>query len=124
MLDNKLYISSANRPVYIIQDNIITEIKPDKRSIGGSHSSNEFDFKVNEIDIQPNMMIYMFSDGYADQFGGEAGKKFKVKKLGELLLEIHRKPLEEQHKILNSAFEAWKNKLEQVDDVCIIGIRF
>lgn len=122
-LGNKLYISSANRPVFVIQNNELTEIKPDKRSIGGSLSSDTTEFNINEINITPNMMVYMLSDGYADQFGGEAGKKFKIKKLIELLLANCHKPMEEQHRILNEAFDVWKNNLEQVDDVCIIGLR-
>jgi len=120
----KIFIASANRPVYIVQDNVLTEVKPDKRSIGGSQSLDEVEFVVTELDVQSNMMIYLFSDGYADQFGGEAGKKFKVKNLNGLLLSINEKPLDVQHEILNSTFDTWKNHLEQVDDVSLIGIRF
>jgi len=120
----KIYIASANRPVFVMQDGELTEIKPDKKSIGGSQSSDDIEFTVNEIAVQKDAMLYLFSDGYADQFGGETGKKFKVKNLSALLLSIHAKPLDVQHEILNSTFEMWKNDLEQVDDVSLIGIRF
>lgn len=122
--DNKIYIASANRPVYIVTDGVLNELKPDKRSIGGSQSMDDVVFNVTEMDVVPNMIIYLFSDGYADQFGGEAGKKFKVKNLSELLVSIHAKPLEVQKEILNITFDNWKKQLEQVDDVSLIGIRF
>jgi hypothetical protein len=79
---------------------------------------------LNELDVQTGMSIYLFSDGYADQFGGEAGKKFKVKNLSQLLLSIHAKPLNVQKEILDTTFDNWKKHLEQVDDVSLIGIRF
>jgi len=123
-VNNKLYIASANRPVFIIQNGELSEIKPTKSSIGGSTSSDATVFEITELSIHAGMMVYMFSDGYADQFGGEAGKKFKIKKLTEMLLNIHQLPLDDQHAQLNVTFENWKNNLEQVDDVCLIGLRF
>lgn len=122
--DNKLFIASANRPVYVVNNGVINELKPDKRSIGGSQSMDEVAFTVTELEVLPDMLVYLFSDGYADQFGGEAGKKFKVKNLSQLLLSIHEKPLQVQKEILNTTFDNWKNDLEQVDDVSLIGIRF
>ena len=120
----KIFIASANRPVYIVKEGILTELKPDKRSIGGSQASDEIEFNLNEVDVETGMMVYLFSDGYADQFGGEAGKKFKVKNLSNLLLSIHTNALLDQKNILNAAFDEWKKHLEQVDDVSLIGIRF
>jgi len=71
--------------------------------------------------------VYLFSDGYADQFGGPesyaGGKKFKYNRFKNLLVDIHQKPMTKQKEILVQEFEAWKGKLEQVDDVCIFGIR-
>jgi serine phosphatase RsbU (regulator of sigma subunit) len=75
------------------------------------------------VQIRKGDCIYLFSDGYADQFGGPNGKKFKYKSLQLLLLEIHNKPMEEQKVILETEFEKWKGMLEQIDDVCVIGIR-
>jgi serine phosphatase RsbU (regulator of sigma subunit) len=120
----KLFIASANRPVYIIINGELSELKADKRSIGGSQAADEITFTLNELDVQTGMSIYLFSDGYADQFGGEAGKKFKVKNLSQLLLSIHAKPLNVQKEILDTTFDNWKKHLEQVDDVSLIGIRF
>ncbi|MBK7310459.1 MAG: SpoIIE family protein phosphatase [Sphingobacteriaceae bacterium] len=124
MHKKKLFIASANRPVYIVKNGELTELKPDKRSIGGSQAADEITFNVVELEAESEMMLYLFSDGYADQFGGEAGKKFKVKNLSQLLLSIHSKPLNTQKEILDTTFDNWKKHLEQVDDVSLIGIRF
>lgn len=120
----KLFIASANRPVYIVKNGELTELKPDKRSIGGSSVGDDVTFHLNELEIEAGMMIYLFSDGYADQFGGEKGKKFKVKNLSDLLVSISEKPLEIQKEILDTTFNNWKKHLEQVDDVSLIGLRF
>lgn len=120
----KLRIASANRPVYIVKKGELTELRPDKRSIGGSSVGDDVTFTMNEIEVEPGMLIYLFSDGYADQFGGEQGKKFKVKNLSELLISISSKPLEIQKEILNATFDNWKKHLEQVDDVSLIGLKF
>lgn len=124
MEGKKLFIASANRPVYVVKKGELTELKPDKRSIGGSSVGDDVTFTMNELDVEPGMMVYLFSDGYADQFGGDQGKKFKVKNLGELLISISGKPLETQKEILNTTFDNWKKQLEQVDDVSLIGLKF
>jgi len=67
--------------------------------------------------------IYIFSDGYVDQFGGEKGKKFKSKAFKSLLLSIQNKTMEEQRILIDKAFETWRGNLEQIDDVCVIGVR-
>jgi serine phosphatase RsbU (regulator of sigma subunit) len=120
---NRLYLASANRPVYLMHNGDVQEIKPTKLSIGGSSVAEELQYDLVELPVVAGQMVYLFSDGYADQFGGEAGKKFKVKNLMNLLLEVHQKPLEEQYSILDEHFENWKGTLEQVDDVTLIGIR-
>lgn len=68
-------------------------------------------------------MIYLITDGYQDQFGGDKGKKFKASNLKELLVSIKTETMENQKKKIDTAFETWRGKLEQIDDVCIIGIR-
>ena len=73
--------------------------------------------------MQEGDSIYLFSDGFADQFGGPNGKKYKYKPFKNLLLSFSEKPMEEQHTIMNEEFETWKGELEQVDDVCVIGVR-
>ncbi|MGZ3932401.1 MAG: PP2C family protein-serine/threonine phosphatase, partial [Bacteroidia bacterium] len=78
---------------------------------------------LHTITDQPGDMLYLYTDGFADQFGGPRGKKFKYKPLNELLLSISQLPMAAQKEKLNSVFEAWRENLEQVDDVCIAGIR-
>ena len=68
-------------------------------------------------------MLYLFTDGYADQFGGPAGKKFKYKPFMEMIAQNSTKPVEEQKNILDKTFNDWKGNLEQTDDVCVVGIR-
>jgi serine phosphatase RsbU (regulator of sigma subunit) len=67
--------------------------------------------------------VYLFTDGYADQFGGSSGKKFKYKQFHEVLIENYEKPMGEQYKILDQRHQAWKGALEQVDDILVIGFR-
>jgi serine phosphatase RsbU (regulator of sigma subunit) len=81
-------------------------------------------FKLNEIQIQKGDTLYLYTDGYADQFGGPKGKKYKYKQLNEQLLAVSSLQLADQSKALIQNFENWKGNLEQVDDVCLIGIRF
>ena len=81
------------------------------------------EFKSYKINNTKGDILYLYTDGYADQFGGPKGKKFRYKALNELLQNISSKPLPQQKEILDSTFEDWKCKLEQVDDVCVIGIK-
>ena len=80
-------------------------------------------FKLHTIESSKGDVLYLYTDGYADQFGGPKGKKFKYKQLNELLLSEYEKPLNVQHENIKKAFETWQGNLEQVDDVCILGIR-
>jgi serine phosphatase RsbU (regulator of sigma subunit) len=118
----EMEFSAANNPVWIVRDKTVIECKPDKMPVGKYHDTmNPFTF--NKVDIKKGDVVYTFTDGYADQFGGPKGKKFKYKQLEELLLSIHEKDMDEQKKILNDKFENWKGNLEQVDDVLVIGIK-
>ena len=73
--------------------------------------------------LEKGDVIYVFSDGYPDQFGGPKGKKFMYKPFREMLLSIHEKPMDEQHKLLFNSFIQWRGEIEQIDDVCVIGVR-
>ena len=115
--------SGAFNPMWLIRDNKIIEFTADKFPVGAFVDSTVRMFKCHEIPVQKGDMIYLFSDGYADQFGGPAGKKLKYKPLQALLLENHEKNGAEQKAKLNSAFEKWIGNLEQIDDVLVIGIR-
>lgn len=120
---NVLQVACANNPVWIIkEDRTLLEIKPDKQPIGYV-SSSPMDFSLNTIQLQKGDTIYQFSDGYADQFGGEKGKKFKYNQLKELLLNMKSSDMTQQLEILNSSFEKWKGSLVQIDDVLVTGIK-
>jgi serine phosphatase RsbU (regulator of sigma subunit) len=117
----KVQWSGANNPLWYVQKNKLIEIKADKQPIG--KSDNRVNFKTHEILYDEGTTFYLFTDGYADQFGGERGKKFMYKQLQELLISGVDEPLKEQKERLNLKFEQWCGNLEQVDDVCIIGLR-
>lgn len=117
--------SGANRPLWIIRNNaeVIEEIKPTKCSIGGLTSFDQ-SFQNHEVGMQAGDMVYIFSDGYADQFGGKKIKKLTTKKFKEFLLTIHHKEISQQHLYLAEFFHEWKGETEQVDDILVIGIKF
>ncbi|MFN6040041.1 MAG: PP2C family protein-serine/threonine phosphatase, partial [Bacteroidota bacterium] len=115
---NKLSWAGANNPLWILKKdtNDILEIKPDKQPIGKyMHLS---DFTNHTIELKSGDQLYIFSDGYQDQFGGEKGKKFKASQLKKLIVESAQLDMHEQRKFLESAFTDWKGNLEQIDDVC------
>lgn len=117
----KLNFAAANNLLWLVRNQSITEYKGDKMPVG---MHEEFhDFSLHSIDLQKNDIIYTFTDGYADQFGGEKGKKFKYKQLQEIILKIHHFPMEEQKNHLAKIFIDWKGENEQVDDILIIGVR-
>jgi len=128
-LDTKtLSWAGANNPLWIVRKSELIEFKPDKQPIG--KIENPKSFTTQTIQLQKGDSIYIFTDGLQDQFGGEnltdgkaGGKKFKASKLKEILLSIQQQPLPNQKGILKEAFINWKGKLEQVDDVCVIGVR-
>ncbi len=113
--------SGANNPLWYLDKGEAKEVTATKQPIG--QVDNPVSFATHTIQLNKNDIIYIFTDGYADQFGGPKGKKFKYKQLKELLLNNANKTMSEQRDILLNAFETWKGKLEQVDDVCVIGVR-
>lgn len=113
--------AGANNPLWMIHNNELVELKPDKQPIG-SHV-NPQPFKTHTVSVEESTMLYLFTDGYADQFGGPNGKKYKYKQFAELLIKHHSETTAKQLEIINHSFESWKGKLEQIDDVCVIGIR-
>ena len=120
---NALQFSCSNRPLIFIRNGVLREFSPDKYSIGGDIDNISKNFHDQEIQTEKGDMIYLFSDGYADQFGGPKGKKFRLKQLKETLLSISSRPLSEQKLILEKSFQDWMGALEQVDDVLVVGIR-
>lgn len=118
----KLEFAAANNPLWLVRNKEVIEYKPDKMPVG-KYNDELKPFTLQSIDLQKGDTVYTFTDGFADQFGGPKGKKFKYKQLQDMLLEHCDLPLEQQKEKLNTAFEKWKGDLEQVDDVCVIGIR-
>ncbi len=118
----KLQYAGANNPLYIIRDDKFIIVKADKFSIS-SFDENEKSFTNHEIDIQKEDVIYVFSDGYADQFGGKKDKKFMYKRFRDLILKSHKKPIDTQKKILNSELNKWMGNTDQIDDILVIGLR-
>jgi tetratricopeptide (TPR) repeat protein len=113
--------SGANNPLWYLQDNELKEIRPDKQPIGLHDYVKPF--TTHNITLKKGDTVYLFSDGYADQFGGDKGKKFKYRQIQTKLVEIATASLKQQGDILHQVFEEWKGMLEQVDDVLMIGIR-
>ena len=117
---NQIEFSGANNPLYIIRNNELVEYKGDRMPIG-IHLNFQSPFTTHTIPVQANDRFYMFSDGYADQFGGPKNKKFRYKQFRELLLSNHLKPFPDQKRMLHDAFIDWKGEEEQVDDILIMG---
>ncbi|HRE73768.1 MAG TPA: tetratricopeptide repeat protein [Flavobacteriales bacterium] len=114
------YAAAHNNPV-IVRNGELIELPADKMPIGQSDYENTFNTHFPEL--QKGDMLYLYTDGYADQFGGPKGKKFKYSTLNQLLIQISQSPLSEQKSILETTIQNWKGDLEQVDDICVIGIR-
>ncbi|HET6243924.1 MAG: tetratricopeptide repeat protein [Bacteroidetes bacterium] len=147
LLTKELHWAGANNPLYLIaekkenekeganinlsipdftsnieyKDLKLSEIKPDKQPIG--FHPNPSPFTNHCFQLEKDSSIYLLTDGFADQFGGPKGKKFKYAQLKKILLEHNFKSMVEQKEILNSVFDKWKGSLEQIDDVCIIGVK-
>jgi serine phosphatase RsbU (regulator of sigma subunit) len=117
----RIHYSAANNSPVLISGNK-TEILPHDKMPVGKGEKNE-SFSMHSFDMKPGDALYLFTDGFADQFGGSRGKKFKQKQLLELIAQTTSLSCADQKDALNKAFEDWKGDLEQVDDVCIIGIR-
>ncbi|MGZ4099025.1 MAG: SpoIIE family protein phosphatase, partial [Bacteroidia bacterium] len=117
-----LHFSAANNPLWIVRNQQLTEYKADKMPVG-KYNDEDKEFKSTCIDIEKGDIVYMFTDGFADQFGGPKGKKFKYKQLEELLVINCLLPMEEQKNIMYKKLEEWKEGLDQVDDVLLIGMR-
>jgi serine phosphatase RsbU (regulator of sigma subunit) len=118
---NILQYSGANNPLWLIRDGELIETKGDKHHVGKCDLMPNF--TNHKIQLQKEDVIYIFSDGYVDQFGGPKGKKLMSAKFKQLLLSIQSKTMEEQKEIIQTNFNQWKGKLEQVDDVCVIGVK-
>lgn len=122
VVTNMMRCSSAMRPFIVYQNGEQIYFKGSRNSIGGQVREEKI-FETVELQLTKGDLIYMFSDGYPDQFGGPHGKKFKMVRLRNLLKDIYEKPMEEQYNYVKSNFELWRGELPQVDDVLFMGIR-
>ena len=120
---NTLQYAGAHNPLWIIRRGVneIEEIKANKQPIG--QFDNPEPYTTHTIELQKGDSLYIFSDGYADQFGGKKGKKLKTANFKKLLISIQSESMEKQKQLIDEAFENWKGSLEQLDDVCVIGVR-
>ena len=125
-IDIKTYyarIASAMRPVIVYQNGQQIYVKGSRNSVGGHIQKEQKVFQNEGFQLAKGDLIYMFSDGYPDQFGGPMEKKFKMVRLKNLLKDIHQKPMDEQFNQVKNTFIVWKEGLEQVDDVLFMGIK-
>lgn len=118
---NRLQYAGAHNPLWIIRNGELLETKADKQAIGNVEKPSPF--TTYTIELQKEDSIYIFSDGYVDQFGGGNGKKFKSKAFKDLLLDIQTRTMEDQREYLDTNFESWKGRLDQIDDVTVIGLK-
>jgi len=119
-----LRFAGACRPLIIVRQGQLLEYKGGRLSIGGLQLEEERVFKVHTVPLLPNDMLYLFTDGYADQFGGTHDRKFMLKRFKELLVQIAPMPVKEQHKRLDACLFEWMGQTDQTDDVLTVGIRY
>jgi serine phosphatase RsbU (regulator of sigma subunit) len=136
---NTVQFAGANNSLYLVRDKVATSFKenekvkihyetlaeflPDKQPIGYFENKIDNPFSSSTIQLQKDDVIYISSDGYADQFGGEAAKKFSKKKFREMLVMISTKQIQEQKNILDNTVDSWKGSLAQTDDICLMGVK-
>jgi len=118
----KLQYSGAIRPLYLIRNNELSEIKGDYMPIG-IHEGEKHSFSNKEMQFQENDIIYLFSDGYVDQMGGPDRKTFRSKYFKQLLIDIHQESLNKQKEMLERTYEEWRGDVEQIDDILVMGIK-
>jgi serine phosphatase RsbU (regulator of sigma subunit) len=119
--NRRVEFAGAFFPLYIIRDNRLLDIKGDKYSLGMTPPGTLY--TNNEIDLFENDMMYLFSDGYVDQFGGVENKKFMYRRFRYLLMNIHRFPVEDQKLILEENMRTWMGNLPQIDDILVMGFK-
>ncbi|MEM7161947.1 MAG: SpoIIE family protein phosphatase [Bacteroidota bacterium] len=119
----KLHFAGAGRPLYLLQNDELREIRGSRNHIGGDGSEKK-DFEVHSFDLNSGNRVYLSSDGYVDQFGGPKGKKFMRKQFRELILKHQNTPLNQQKNVFSKELENWKGKLEQVDDILVLALEF
>lgn len=121
--NHKVQFAAAINPMYIIRDGMLIQSKGNRFSIGSYFDNKMRPFTNQEMELQRGDMIYLFTDGYPDQFGGDDDRKMSHRRFRELLMSIHHLPVEEQRKMLEEQLNAWMGDSKQTDDICVIGVR-
>jgi serine phosphatase RsbU (regulator of sigma subunit) len=121
--NKKLFYAGANNPLVLIRNNEAIQFEPTRAPIGAYEGAEGVLFQNNEITFENGDCFYIFSDGYADQFGGPRNKKFFKSRLIELLTSISQLPMEAQKAQLEKSFDEWRGAQEQVDDILVIGVK-
>ncbi|NCG30697.1 MAG: tetratricopeptide repeat protein [Bacteroidetes bacterium] len=116
-----LQYAGAHNPLWIVRNGELIETKADKQPIG--KYDNPQPYATHTFELQSGDTLYIFSDGYPDQFGGEKGKKYKSVKFKQTLIELAAQPIVDQKELLDREFESWKGNHEQIDDVCVVGLK-
>ena len=119
----ELEYAGAYNPLYLIREGQLIQTKADKFPIGLFLGEEKKKFTNHTVQLQKGDSVYIFSDGYADQFGGPNGKKFMANHFRDLLMEVHNEPIEKQKEVLNKTIEEWRGPLDQVDDILVIGLK-
>jgi ligand-binding sensor domain-containing protein/serine phosphatase RsbU (regulator of sigma subunit) len=120
---NILQFAGAYNPLYHFRNGELIEYRGDRFPVGRFVGEESNSFKNHEIKVQKGDMLYIFSDGFSDQFGGPEGKKFKIRRFKAMLQDVQSYPIEDQYKIVNDQLENWIGDLEQIDDIILIGVR-
>lgn len=120
--NNIMEFAGAMLPMYIIRDNKVIELKPDRMPVG-YYDNEDRSFSSSKVSIKHGDQLYMFTDGYYDQFGGDSGLKMKTVMFKDVLMQCHTKSNEEQMQMLENEFDAWRGRYDQVDDILVMGIR-
>ncbi len=121
--EKKLQYAGAGRPIIVANKDVIKTLKSSSYGISGNVSEN-YDFELNEFDIEEGHQIYLYSDGIVDQFGGPKNKKFMTKRFIQLISSCSNLPMADQKQIIDNAILNWKSRYEQIDDILVMGIKF
>jgi serine phosphatase RsbU (regulator of sigma subunit) len=121
---NEMVFSGANRPLYFYSKEGPQDYKATIYSIGGAFPNEVKGFSDMTIHVEPGDCAYMFSDGFGDQFGGEKNKRYSTKRMKSFMEGLSKYEIDEQYVRIDKEFEDWKGDYEQMDDICVIGIRF
>jgi serine phosphatase RsbU (regulator of sigma subunit) len=117
-----LEYAGAYNPLYLIRNKVVEQLKADKFAVGGYYENPDQKYTNHTLQLEENDAIYIFSDGYADQFGGPKGKKYMYKRFRDDLLTLNGKSMTDQKQFLDTALHQWMGALEQIDDVLVIGM--